>query len=428
MQAELASTVRMNGIHLVFAVFIPFAFGHYLSLLLRNMNAVLAPDLVAALALDSGQLGVLTSVFFLAYALVQLPVGMALDRYGSRIVQVVLLSLAAAGALLFACGDSFGELAVARALIGLGLGGCFMSAVKVISSSVTPARVPSVHGYLIAIGGLGSATATLPVRAALDYTDWRGLFLALALLIAMAAALIWTMAPRQAPLCKAERPTLRSLLEVYRDRRFRATAGLILVSHAVFFGLQGLWIGRWLADVGHFSADAVAYLLYLSMAAVIFGAIAVGLGTERAARRGIRPLDMAAVGVALFVLVQILMLCNYVPSFALLAVLFTLLGTITGMEYTIVAQSLPRELTGRASTCLNLLIFTGAFLVQAGFGQVVGLWTPDAQGRYPEMAYRVALGVLVMLQLPGLLAYAWSCLKPRRQMGADPAVGLIGSR
>lgn len=428
MQAELASTVRMNGIHLVFAVFIPFAFGHYLSLLLRNMNAVLAPDLVAALALDSGQLGVLTSVFFLTYALVQLPVGMALDRYGSRLVQVVLLSLAAAGALLFACGDSFGELALARALIGLGLGGCFMSAVKVISSSVTPARVPSVHGYLIAIGGLGSATATLPVRAALDYTDWRGLFLALALLIAMAAALIWTMAPRQAPLCKAERPTLRSLLEVYRDRRFRATAGLILVSHAVFFGLQGLWIGRWLADVGHFSADAVAYLLYLSMAAVIFGAIAVGLGTERAARRGIRPLDMAAVGVALFVLVQVLMLCNYVPSFALLAVLFTLLGTITGMEYTIVAQSLPRELTGRASTCLNLLIFTGAFLVQAGFGQVVGLWAPDAAGRYPEAAYRVALGVLVMLQLPGLLAYTWSRLKPRRQMGADPAVGLIGSR
>lgn len=408
MQPEPVSSARMNGVHIFFSVFIPFAFGHYLSLLLRNMNAVLAPDLVATLALDSGQLGVLTSAFFLSYALVQLPIGMALDRYGSRIVQMVLLSLAASGALLFAHGDSFAELVAARALIGLGLGGCFMSAVKVISSSVTPARVPSVHGYLIAIGGLGSATATLPVRAALDYTDWRGLFVALALLIAMAALLIWTMSPRQAPLRKAERPTLRSVLEVYRNRRFRATAGLILVSHAVFFGLQGLWIGRWLADVAHFSPDAVAYLLYLSMAAVIFGAIAVGLGTERAARRGIRPLDMAAVGVALFVLVQVMMIFNYVPSFPLLAVLFTLLGTITGMEYTIVAQSLPRELTGRASTCLNLLIFIGAFLVQAGFGQVVGLWAPDAQGRYPETAYRVAFGALVMLQLPGLLAYAWS--------------------
>jgi len=88
-----------------------------------------------------------------------------------------------------------------------------------------------------------------------------------------------------------------------------------------------------------------------------------------------------------------------------LSVLFTLIGTITGIEYAIVAQSMPRELTGRAATCLNLLIFIGAFLVQAGFGQVVGLWRPDLAGHYPAQAYRVAFGVLVLLQLPGLVGY-----------------------
>ncbi len=407
MHTETLSPTRMSGVAVFFSVFIPFAFGHYLSLLLRNMNAVLAPDLVSSMSLTSGQLGALTSAFFLSYALVQLPVGMALDRYGPRKVQLVLMSVAAAGSLLFAVGHSFAELVCARALIGLGLGGCFMSAVKMISSSISPAKVPSVHGYLIAVGGLGSATATLPVRAALEHTDWRGLFIVLALLIAAAGALVWTVTPREPAPRLAQRPTLKSLREVYCNPQFRKTVSLILVSHAVFFGMQGLWIGRWLTDVARFSDDAVAFLLYLSMAAVIFGAIAVGLGTERAAKRGIKPLDMAAVGVALFVLVQVMMICNYAPSFQLLAVLFTLMGTITGMEYTIVAQSLPRELTGRASTCLNLLIFIGAFLVQAGFGQIIGLWNPDALGRYPDIAYRVAIGALVLLQLPGLLAYAW---------------------
>jgi predicted MFS family arabinose efflux permease len=327
-----------------------------------------------------------------------------------------LMLAAAAGAVLFARGTSFAELVAARALIGLGLGGCFMSAVKVISSWIAPGKVPSVHGYLIAIGGLGSATATLPVRMALQHTDWRGLFLLLAVLIAAAGVLIWMVAPREPAPRQAKVPTLRCLREVWRNPQFRQTVSLMLIPHAVFFGMQGLWIGRWLSQVAHFSDDAVAYLLYLSMAAVIFGAIAVGLGTERAAKRGIKPLDMAAVGIAAFLLIQGAMVFNFAPSYQLLAVLFTLVGTITGMEYAIVAQSLPKELTGRASTCLNLLIFTGAFLVQAGFGQVLGLWRPDGLGHYPAIAYRVGFAVLVLLQLPGLVMYALRRRSPKQTL------------
>jgi MFS family permease len=407
---------RMSGPVMFFSVFLPFAFGHYLSLLLRNMNSVLAPNLVGSLALDSAQLGLLTSVFFLSYALVQLPVGIALDRYGPRKVQLILMLGAAAGAVLFARGSTFADLVVARALIGLGLGGCFMSAVKVISSWIAVAKVPSVHGYLIAIGGLGSATATLPVRMALQHTDWRGLFLLLAVLMAGTGLMIWLVAPREAAPRQAAVPSVRSLREVFCNAQFRKTVSLMLIPHAVFFGMQGLWLGRWLSQVAHFSDDAVAYLLYLSMAAVIFGAIAVGLGTERAAKRGIKPLDMAAVGIAVFMLVQAAMICNFAPGYQLLAVLFTLVGTITGMEYAIVAQSLPKELTGRASTCLNLLIFVGAFLVQAGFGQVLGMWRPDALGHYPAEAYRVGFAVLVLLQLPGLVIYALRRLRPQHAM------------
>jgi MFS family permease len=396
---------RLSGVAVFFTVFLPFALGHYLSSLLRNANAVLAPNLVASLALSSGQLGLLTSAFFFSFALVQLPVGIALDRYGPRKVQLVLMLVAALGALMFARGQSFGQLVVARAVIGLGLGGCFMSAVKAISTWISSAKLPSVQGYLIAVGGLGAASATLPVRLALHYTDWRGLFTALAALTVCAGLLIWLVTPRAAPAGNAKLPSVQSLLDVYRDPAFRKTIALVLAPHTVFFGIQGLWIGRWLSDVAHFSDAAVAYLLYLSMAAVIFGAIAVGMLTEWAGRRGVKPLDVAAVGVAAFVLVQGAIVCNYAPSFQLLAVLFTLVGTITGIEYAIVAQSMPRELTGRAATCLNLLIFVGAFLVQAGFGQLVGLWRPDLLGHYPALAYRVAFGLLVLVQLPGVALY-----------------------
>ncbi|MFS2135493.1 MFS transporter [Duganella sp. Dugasp56] len=396
---------RLSGRAVFVLVFLPFALGHYLSSLMRTVNATLAPQLVAALSLTPGQLGLLTSAYFFSFALVQLPVGMALDRWGPARVQLPMLMLAAAGALAFAGGHDFAQLLLARALIGLGLGGCFMSAVKAISTWIAPARLPSVQGYLIAVGGLGAASATLPVRLALRYTDWRGLFVWLAAAAAGTGLLIRLLAPAH-PQTGTWRPaTLAAMREVVCHPAFREAAQLVVVPHTVFFGMQGLWISRWLADVAHFSEEAVAYLLYLGMAAIIFGAIAVGMITEWAGRRGVRPLSVAAAGVALFIVVQLGFVCNWAPSYQLLSVLFTLVGTVTGIEYAIVAQSLPGALTGRGATCLNLMIFLGAFAVQAGFGALVGCWRPNIMQQYPAQAYRIAFAVLVLLQMPGLLFF-----------------------
>jgi MFS family permease len=408
MPAGLAcpAPLRLSGVGVFFYVFLPFALGHYLSSLLRNVNAVLASHMVGALALTPGQLGLLTSAFFFAFALVQLPVGMALDRYGPRRVQVAMLLLASCGALLFASCSGFHGLLAARAVMGCGLGGCFMAAVKAISTWIAPNRLPSVHGYLIAVGGMGAASATMPVRAVLEYTDWRGLFLLLAALVACTGLLIALLYPKNHGPAAQRGPLLPALREVWRAPSFRAVASLVLVPHAVFFGVQGLWIGRWLSDVGRYPEPAVAYLLYLGMAAVVFGAIAVGMITEWAGRHGMPPLDVAAAGITFFVLVQAAFVVGYRPSVAMLSVMFTLVGTITGIEYAIVAQSMPRELTGRAATFLNLLIFIGAFLVQAGFGLVIGLWEPDLLGRAPSEAYRAAFALLVAIQLPGLWRFA----------------------
>jgi len=405
--AALASPApRLSGLAVFFYVFLPFALGHYLSSLLRNVNAVLASTLVGALALTPGQLGLLTSAFFFAFALIQLPVGIALDRYGPRRVQLAMLLVASTGSLLFAHGSSFAGLLLARAVMGCGLGGCFMAAVKALSTWIAPNRLPSVHGYLIAVGGMGAASATMPVRALLEHTDWRGLFCLLAALVACTALLIALLYPKCEDPVANRGPLLPALREVWRAPSFRAVASLVLIPHAVFFGIQGLWIGRWLADVANYPEDAVAYMLYLGMAALVFGAIAVGMITEWAGRRGMPPLVVAEAGITFFVLVQAAFVVGYRPSFQVLSVMFTLVGTITGIEYAIVAQSMPRELTGRAATFLNLLIFIGAFLVQAGFGLVVGLWQPDILGHAPAAAYRAGFGLLVLVQLPGLWLYA----------------------
>jgi len=398
---------RLGTAALYWTVFLPFAFGHYVSFVFRSINAVLAPYLVAALQLSAAQLGLLTSAYFVSFGLAQLPVGMALDRYGPRRVQLVLLGAASAGSLLFAVGNGFGSLFAARVLTGIGLSACFMGSIKALSYWVEPRRLPSIHGYLLAVGGLGAMSATLPVELALQHLSWRTLFLALGAITLIPALAIHFFTPADPQVHRVSRwPTLGSLLEVYRDPAFRRTISLLLPAHMVAFGLQGLWMGQWMQDVGGLGVRETAALLFVGMGAIVVGSLSLGNITEWAGRRlGAKPIDVAGIGVGVFLVVQLLAVLNVVAWIPALTVAFTLIGTVAGLEYTIVAQNVPPALTGRAATCLNLLIFFGAFIVQSGFGFILSAWTPDAAHHYPAIAYRTAFAIAVALQLPGFIAW-----------------------
>jgi predicted MFS family arabinose efflux permease len=394
-------------------VFLPFAFGHFMSYVMRSINAILGPTLVSELALSAAQLGVLTSAYFFAFALAQLPVGMALDRFGPRRVQVVLLSVAMVGCLLFSRGTTFLELFAARALMGVGLAACFMASLKAVSDWLPSARMPSMNGYLLAIGGLGAIAATSPSQLLMASVGWRELFLLVAVAIGLAALVIAVLTPE--PLDRAARAalSLRSLIDVYRDRAFQRTIFVALIPHTVFFAIQGLWLAAWLKDGAGLGSEQIGLCLLLGSAAMVVSTVAVGRITERLAGLGVAPLDVAALGLWSFAVVQLLPLLDGRSPAVAMAVAFPVFGAFAGLEFAIVAQSVAPALTGRASTCLNLLLFTGAFVIQAGFGAILGLWTPDQQGAYPPIAYRVAFGILLLIQLPGLLWWASAKLRKR---------------
>src|SRR5437763_8198607 len=103
------------------SVFCPFAAGYFLSFFFRNVNAVIAKDLVAEFALTPADLGFLTSMYLLAFAAFQLPLGVLLDRYGPRRTVAALLCAAAAGAMAFALARDVAMLSIGRAVVGLGV-------------------------------------------------------------------------------------------------------------------------------------------------------------------------------------------------------------------------------------------------------------------------------------------------------------------
>ena len=151
--------------------------------------------LAQALGVEPAALGLLTSAYFIAFAAFQIPLGVLLDRYGPRRVESALLIVAAAGALVFARGDSTFALALGRSLIGLGVSSCLMAAIKANTLWWPAGRLPLANGFILACGGLGAIAATAPVEAALAFTDWRDVFVLLALATLAMAALVFVAVP-----------------------------------------------------------------------------------------------------------------------------------------------------------------------------------------------------------------------------------------
>src|SRR5438128_8623622 len=188
---------RNLPVNAMLVVFCPFAAGYFLSFFFRNVNAIISKDLAGEFALTPADLGFLTSMYLLAFAAFQLPLGVLLDRYGPRRVVAALLLCAAAGALVFALARDLGTLSLGRALIGLGVSAGLMGAIKAFSLWFPLSRLATLNGLYLAVGGLGSLAATAPAEAVVEALGWRGMFYILSAMSLAAAVIVFFVVPER---------------------------------------------------------------------------------------------------------------------------------------------------------------------------------------------------------------------------------------
>lgn len=397
-------------------IFLPFALGYFLSYLYRTVNAVIAPDLVHDVGVDPASLGLLTSAYFLAFAAAQLPLGILLDRYGPRRVEAVLLLFAAAGALVFARADSLAGLMLGRALIGLGVSACLMAAFKAFTQWFPVERLPLANGVQMLSGGVGALAATTPVELALKWTDWRGVFLAVAGLTVVAAACVWLIVPEkeggQSEETLAEQ--FAGIRTVFASPVFWRIVPWAFAAQAAYLSIVGLWSGPWLRDVAGYDRMNVANTLMGISLAMISGYFVFGALAERLARRGTRPMTVAACGMTVFMVVQLLLVLQWTALTVPLWLLFGFCGTACILPYAVLSQAFPKHLAGRANTGLNLLVFVAAFAAQWAIGAIIGLWPQTGAGGYHAGGYLAGFALVLGLQLVAAFWYVFTGTKGKR--------------
>jgi sugar phosphate permease len=410
-----ASAAPFGAARLALVVLVPFAAGYFMSYLYRNINAVVGRYLIDELGLSGADIGLLTAAYFFTFALAQIPIGIMLDRFGPRRVNSALLCVAAAGAILFSFGSDRDALMLSRALIGLGVGGALMSSFQAITLWYPKERWAFFNSVIMTVGGLGAVAGTGPVEAALQFTTWRGLFLALGIGTVGVAALIFFVVPERRREVQPERlgTVIKGVAHVLGNRALWSMAPMLLFTQATNLAILGLWAGLWLRDVAGFDRTTAAVYVSLLNLGLTAGFVFNALASEFATRRRI-PLEHVTVAlVVAFLLVQVLIVLRIDPQGAWTWIAFGFFANGVIFCYPILAGRLPVAFSGRANTSANFVSFLGAFLGQYAIGWVMDLFPRQPGGGYATAAYDYAFGGLLALEILGLLWFLYANRRAR---------------
>ena len=397
---------------LILSVFLPFAAGYYLSFLFRTINASISPVLMSDFGLGAAETGLLASVYFLVFAGAQIPIGVLLDRYGPRRVQSVLLVIAVGGATLFGNANSFAELLVGRAMIGLGVAASLMAGLKAIVVWFPKDQVAFVNGGMIMLGSLGAVTATAPTDWLLSWIGWRSLFEVLTIATLATAGLIYFAVPKSEGSSKGSVASnkLLTLRSIFLDPRFLRIAPLSATCIGSSWAMHSLWAASWLADVEGFDRQGVITQLFTMAVGISLGALLLGTLAHRLRKRGVATEVLLAVFGALFMLAELVLILRVpLPSILPWSVI-SVVGAATVLSYAIIADYFPIEIAARANGALNLLHFGWAFTVQYGIGLIVNQWASQ-DGHYPMIAYQAAFGLNLTIQAAALIWFALPWLR-----------------
>lgn len=348
----------------------------------RSSIAVITPNLIADLHLDTEELGLISAAFFYAFAAMQIPVGLYLDRVGARFFMTALSSVAVVGAVVFAYGQSSAVLIIGRVLLGIGMACNLMGPLKLITAWFSPVYFATLSALFISVGTAGNIMAATPLVWLAGLVGWRTTFLLFAFSNLVIAILFFLIA--------RDRPDDASINPLPPDAKRRSSLGFVglkqlffrrdywLISIGTFFrygiyvSVQALWAGPFLIVVMGFSQLMTGNLLFVMSIGIIIGSPICGWISDRlliSRKHVIIP--------GLVIMAGILVLLALLPKGVWLPILFALFigfGFFSGsgqIMYAHIKERMPLKNAGAAMTGINFFTMMGGAFFLHGVGWAI---------------------------------------------------------
>ncbi|GGY59065.1 MFS transporter [Bacterioplanes sanyensis] len=376
----------------------------------RFAPASMASSIQLELSLSATALGLIASMQFWTYTLMQVPAGIFSDALGLRRAALSGASLTALGAMVFALSPGATGLMLGSALIGIGLAAVFVALMTYNAVWFEPHKHSLIMGATMLLAALGSVLAESPAAAALHYFSWRQIIAVFAGLTALAMVGLWLYCHNR-PSTHTSKPLRRSnsgLLSGYRRVVKLPQVWCLFVcvaaTNGTLYAFLGLWSTPMLVDGFAMPVSSAAHYATLALLVYGLGSLFSGWLSDRLQAR--KPLIMLATLLAAACWGSLAFMDWQAGADAMaLFILLGFSGAQAGVIFSAAKESVASEQVGFATALINMGAFLAAAIIQSGFGVILDL---ASAGDSKTLAhYQSALLLPFAVALTGAVAALW---------------------
>lgn len=358
-----------------FVVLVAFAIA--ISYFDRQTIAVAITAIQRNIPISNQRFSYLSTAFLLSYAALYAAGGRLLDRIGTRRGFLLIMLWWSIACALHGLASGFGWLLAMRFLLGMGEGGAFPAATRVVSEWITPQERSTAMGIINAGTAIGSVLAPPLIGLILLHSGWRAVFF-----VAGTLGLLWTLWWARTYHSNNASLSINTLdaRELARQLTFREIIGLRTVRVLVFAKFMSdaawffllFWLPKYLYDARGFDIKQVSYFAWMPYAASGIGSVLGGWFSSYLLRSG-RSLDVSrklVLGLNALMMPAVILVPHVPVGFALLlfSTAFFAQQSWSGLIMTIPADVFPLSAVGTVSG----LVGFGGSLGGAIFGLIAG--------------------------------------------------------
>ncbi|MGM0920274.1 MAG: MFS transporter [Bacillota bacterium] len=391
-------------------VFGTVLFAYFLIVSQRTAPGLITDQLMKDFHVSASTIGLMIGIQFLAYAGLQIPVGLLSDRYGPNRFLIIGTLLNGLGSLLYSLAPNEYVLIFSRFLVGTGDAAIFVNLVLILSQWFKAKEFVSLLGVVAMVASLGSLSATVPFSLWISFAGWRLPFLSIGIILVVSAFLLFTvLISRPKRIFKDDSKAMKSpikdresvwiiLRRMFSTRQAWATFLCHFGVVGTYVGFIGSWGVPYGIDVFGLSRSEASQLIMYGLFGAIIGGPLISWITSR--------LDSIKKIYTLIHLIVLfswsgLFLAGVKPPFIMIVVLLFIIGFGNGassLTFAVVRESFPMEQVGVVSGFANMGGFLSAVLLPGVFGNVLDLYPQHSI----NVGYHYGFIIPVLFSLMGL--------------------------
>jgi MFS family permease len=353
-------------------IFCVFAFGFFISNLLRSITATLTPILTTEFNLSAGNLGLLAGGYFIGFAIMQIPVGFLLDKHGPKKIISSFLVIAIIGTLSFALAKTFAGLLISRIFIGVGVSACMMGPLTGYRVWFAEKYQQRANSWMLMVANLGFVSSTLPVQILLPEIGWRLIFGLIAILTLLSIILILIFIPNWNKTDEtSKKENLSALSEIWKNKFFISLIPIAFINYGGIQAIQTLWAGPWMLEVAGYNAIQSATGLFWINITMLIAFLFWGYILPKIESFGVDSIKIIKIGLPISYIVLFLIIYLGQKAGATLFALYILASIVISLTQPAIALTFAKNLAGKSLTSFNVFLFSGTFFMQWGIGLII---------------------------------------------------------